>query len=804
MALYIALGSYAGGTFTEVTDGGYSRQAVTLIQNPAGVFSAAAGVTFGPAVTGFQPSALAIFDAAAGGNLLLAWLLTAAQRAPVPTGMTFTLDDSALVFRLTDVTRSASPVGFVWPAAAPIGVASAAGDGATVYSGASLQYANGVFSAPTPAFQSGVVINGLGDSITAASSYSPNPLPDSRFAAWAQSTVYNLNDCVQAGGYCFYCATAGTSASSGTGPTPSSLTDGTVTWAQFVTIGTKTGSNGGFLGWAEAFSLGRLNFDMTQGYGGHVNALAKVIVVNGGRGYTSPTITLNQGARATATVVNGVITAVTVTNPGRGSSGFTVSVSDPTGSGAVLSPVQGGSGTFGVYGCKTADMVARLPDCLASSVDIFTVLGGTNDISAGVGYATIVANLQTCYETLMAAGRKVIAIPVLPRTGLTTAQYTTLLRVNRWIRNYALRVGGSNPLNTRNIVLCDVSGLFTDGATLTSVYPVGGSSNNDVSVTYDGLHPSMRGGMYLGYAVWQAAQAFLGPAPVSTPRNYTAFDGYDPVANPGGNYLEGYAWQASTAYAVGQQCSNNSNVYLCTAAGTSASSGGPSGTGTGITDGGATWNYVRNAGTSIFAGGTTGTLTATGGISYVGSLATGYTLMRSSGTASGTITAQVESPWSDGHTGTRQSLQFSLGSGSAIERWNLRLLFGTYASYGILASDLGSGLFFGEIELELSSFTKLSSVEWQAPFDSTIGSYSTAGGSYSTGAGAKVMGHTGDVLALPNNGKMLLRTAPIVLPKNLVNFNASLYISFDASGGAASATATVKVNRAAISRYGVI
>lgn len=52
------------------------------------------------------------------------------------------------------------------------------------------------------------------------------------------------------------------------------------------------------------------------------------------------------------------------------------------------------------------------------------------------------------------------------------------------------------------------------------------------------------------------------------------------------------AWQASTAYALNQHVSNGGNVYICTTAGTSASSGGPSGTGTGITDGTAVWSYV--------------------------------------------------------------------------------------------------------------------------------------------------------------------------------------------------------------------
>lgn len=53
------------------------------------------------------------------------------------------------------------------------------------------------------------------------------------------------------------------------------------------------------------------------------------------------------------------------------------------------------------------------------------------------------------------------------------------------------------------------------------------------------------------------------------------------------------AWLVSTAYILGQKVNNGGNVYNCTTVGTSASSGGgPTGTGTGITDGTAVWAYV--------------------------------------------------------------------------------------------------------------------------------------------------------------------------------------------------------------------
>jgi hypothetical protein len=59
------------------------------------------------------------------------------------------------------------------------------------------------------------------------------------------------------------------------------------------------------------------------------------------------------------------------------------------------------------------------------------------------------------------------------------------------------------------------------------------------------------------------------------------------------------AWQASKVYALNQQVHNGGNVYRCTTAGTSAASGGPTGTGAGITDGSAVWSYVGTADMSL-------------------------------------------------------------------------------------------------------------------------------------------------------------------------------------------------------------
>lgn len=89
-------------------------------------------------------------------------------------------------------------------------------------------------------------------------------------------------------------------------------------------------------------------------------------------------------------------------------------------------------------------------------------------------------------------------------------------------------------------------------------------------------------------------------------------------------------WAGSTPYAVAARVTNSGNVYVCIGAGTSAGSGGPTGTGTSITDGSVTW---------MFAGTGTGAVNVIAAATVAGSIgANAYQL------------TQIVTPW-DGWTG---------------------------------------------------------------------------------------------------------------------------------------------------------
>ncbi len=651
-----------------------------------------------------------------------------------------------------------------------------------------------------------LLVNGLGDSITAQSVYQSADFTPTNVPAWAASTAYVVGNVVlNDSGKAYSCTQAGTSASSG-GPTGTgaSITDNGCKW-QFLGA-TVTRRSTSYLSCIEAFSLGRLIFDMSQGYAGLQNSLAEIRVVQRGSGYSSgDTITLNNSATATLNVnpSDGGIDSVTITQPGyNATTAFTYSISTSTGSGAQITLIHNPSGTFAVPGCQTRDMVARLPDVLASTVDVVFVMGGTNDVSAGVGYATITANLDTIFQTLTAAKKYVAAYTITPRkTGsdLTSAQRIVMMRVNRWLRAYARCEPWANPNRTR-VGLADPVPYCTDGADLVGG-PIGGVGGVANAVTLDGLHPSPRGAQIYALLGIQALAPLIGQLPTYRPRTASMFDGYDPTANPGGNLLEGLPWAASAAYSlIGMLVVNDSGkLYRLVQAGTSASSGGPTGTGTGIVDGGCKWNYVSAAGQSVFAAGSSAIASSLAtGVTGSGVLGTGWSISRTAGSASGTVAGAIENPWSDNHAGNRQSLAFTLGSGTVNEQWLLALFNGSLPLRGVSSADLGTTYLVAEMEIEVSGVANLSQIALFAGQDTSNRVTSVDGLTNATLVQGNQMMSSADMLPYPNGGKLLRRTQPFLMPSYQSNLNYWLTIGFDASGGASSATLTLKINHVSL------
>ena len=111
----------------------------------------------------------------------------------------------------------------------------------------------------------------------------------------------------------------------------------------------------------------------------------------------------------------------------------------------------------GTAGQQTGQMLARVnTDVVALSPNYCTVLGGTNDVGAGVAAATTQANLASIYDALAAAGIGIIAFTIPPRTSLDPGEDVNLRTVNAWLRNNI----GTWP----NARLCDWSAALSENA----------------------------------------------------------------------------------------------------------------------------------------------------------------------------------------------------------------------------------------------------------------------------------------------------------------------------------------------------
>jgi len=245
----------------------------------------------------------------------------------------------------------------------------------------------------------------------------------------------------------------------------------------------------------------------------------------------------------------------------------------------------------------------------------------------------------------------------------------TIQRVNRWIRAYCRGEAWANPNGYNQIALADPTTYLCDG-TNGGFYPIGGPEASLARSRRTACIPRIAERCITATRSFRRPEIRLAQLRIFAARLFLRRWLRSSI-EPGGNMLEGVAWQPNTAYVVGQQCSNSGNVYRCSTAGTSASSGGPSGLTT-SNDGTVVWTYIKNIGLSTLSG-TRSAAATIGGVTVSGNLANANYLTRNSGSASGTVVCSVESPWSNGQKGQRERMVFSLGSGTAAENWMLYL-----------------------------------------------------------------------------------------------------------------------------------
>lgn len=555
--------------------------------------------------------------------------------------------------------------------------------------------------------------------------------------------------------------------------------------------------------WIEAWSLGRVRWNMNDGYCGLQGGVIKAFVIAPGTVYTSNDSWSAANGAAGNLLVNGSggIIGATVTNPGTPTgSARSATINTSTGSGGAISLLVNPSGTFAVSGAQTQDMVFYLQDAVASPTDIVIVFGGTNDASLVstqanylTQYAATIANLGTIYTGLLAAGKKVVAAPIRARSSMGSYQLLFIKRVNNWIKAYARKLAWSNPSLYANFAFADINRYSTD-LTSTAAAPVGGTAAANGAFTREGLHQAPRGAQYDAICYLEAISKWVPPLGNTGLHLSDASDGYDYLANPGGNMVEAAPWVGGQYAPLNDTCSNNGNVYYCTAAGITAATGGPTGTGGGnIYDGGATWIYSRPVGTSVMMGTPTALSSPPTGITYSGSVPASFGVGRKTGSASGLVAATIENPYSDGQPGQRVALQFSLGGGTDNEVWQYYLNVSRPRGYGLVASLLDNMPVQAEAEIEVTGQQNLIAVRFGF-FDLGTNHNIECGFSSQSASGTHLteMNATGEMLTPPV--RRYLVTGFIPVSKLAYIPSLQFLFAFDASGQAGSATATIKIN----------
>lgn len=291
----------------------------------------------------------------------------------------------------------------------------------------------------------------------------------------------------------------------------------------------------GILTWLIALSGGALKA-VNGGYprlqGENFQAIKKAFVVKGGQNYSPSTVLQvsttsgGTGGALTPTIVNGVITGVTIDNPGNSYSiSPFVTVFDPTGqgSGAIVVALRNGTATFADGGIAAAEMEGGLTDdFIASGAKICLFLGATNDLGRGYTQQQTKDAVVAISRKLLSRGVLPIVLAELPRdasNGVSNKTATIVFR--RWFTQELPRLAPG-------VVVVDVWHALTD--------PNTGNWRTGYTPSGDGLHPAPIGAYLIAKTIWGRISPYFPQGGIYKTTENRTWDQYS-ASNPRGNLL---------------------------------------------------------------------------------------------------------------------------------------------------------------------------------------------------------------------------------------------------------------------------
>lgn len=413
----------------------------------------------------------------------------------------------------------------------------------------------------------------------------------------------------------------------------------------------------------------------------------------------------------------------------------------------------------GIY-AVSSQLGTTLPYQVAKSLygppyEVAVISVGTNDMQAGTSAAATAAcykvfyTLQQSVATLQAAGKQIIVQLPIPDSNansntLPKAEAEAIFR--KLVSNWA----GKN-----NVLVIDAYAQLIDGTVATGAAITAWSQGSHLNTI----------GMY-NLSKINSIQQVMNQNPYNID--------YQPVSiiEDNATYAQtATAWSGGATYIVGDAVRNGQNVYYCTTGGQAAASGGPTGTGSSITDNTVTWAYAGPNSVNIVSH---GLMDGTGGSNntsavFTGTVPTGWSLGKSGTFGAGSVTTA---------NNTRTSITGTQSANWGKE-WYLSCVFSAAGEQVNVSQDINSRMVAGnwyQFGITLTAKNSWSTLVNYIRFYILDG-----GGSYNFYPQAIHTGNTGAASPFPPlvaNDVIILKSEPFYYPSygnTTSNFRLELY-----------------------------